>query len=105
MEYKAGGNFGSRTLFCQSDGSGSYNWKGNGGTFKYIGEYAAGFRETVQMVAVAKGVCFLSGVSTASLNNYDSLRGYVYQQDGHWYLTTKDSYYNRGQTLRAICVG
>lgn len=88
-------------LSCQSD-----SWKKVGGNnINLLGEFIAGFQQTVQMVDISKGACFISGVSTGSLNNYDSLVGHIYAENGFWYLTTRHSHYNRGQTLRAICVG
>lgn len=73
---------------------------------KYLGEWIAGYGQTVKMIHSSKGVCFASGIKMSSLNNYDSFVSNIYiENDGYWYVSTKGSYYPRGQTLIAKCIG
>ena len=72
----------------------------------YLGEWAAGYSQTVRMIHSSKGVCFASGIRMASLNNYDSFISNIYIDiDGYWYVSTAGSVYPRGQTLIAKCIG
>lgn len=91
-------------LSCQSSGN-TRVWKVHG-SINYLGEWIAGYGQKIKMIHSSKGVCFASGIRTASLNNYDSFISNIYiDTDGYWYVSTVGSYYPRGQTLIAKCIG
>lgn len=89
---------------CQSGVA--WKWKSNGGSFRVLGEWLAGYQQTVQLVHSSLGFCYTSGVYTFSLNASDVYNGRVYVAgDGYWYVTTTGSNFPRGQSMRAMCIG
>jgi len=81
-------------------------WKSNGGSFRYLGEWQVGYQQTAQLIHSSLGFCYTSGVFTVSINNSDRYGGRVYiSDDGYWYVTTVESYFPRGQSMRATCIG